>query len=320
MSAQKTRGRSGPRFDPFEAVTARIIAALENGTVPWRQSWRGGGAQANLVSRKPYRGVNQLLLPLAGFESPWWLTFKQLDALGARIQEGQARRAGGPGPSLVTFYRTYDRDEEATGETRKRFVLRAYSVWNADQLVGLPAGLVHQPDPDAAQGAPIDACEALLARYLENGGPSLAYGGDSAHYLVATDHVQVPGRERFDCPEALYAVAFHECAHSTGAAKRLKRPELLSPLANFGSDPYAKEELVAEISAAMLCARARIATEALGDNTAAYIANWLAVLRGDNRFVISAAAKAQRAADLIAGVPGDERADDGATPLTGAAR
>jgi antirestriction protein ArdC len=266
--------------------------------VPWRQPWRGGGAQANLVTRKPYRGVNQLLLPLHGFASPWWLTFKQLDALGARIRDGQARRAGGPGPSPVTFWKVDKLEDEDTRELKRRFFLRVYNVWNVDQLEGLPDGLVPKP----AQGPavePISACEAILAGYVERGGPALAYGGDSAHYNVVRDQLQLPDRDRFYSSEALYSTAFHEAVHSTGAEKRLNREELWSPKATFGSALYAKEELVAEIGAAMLCTRAAIDTEPLGDNSAAYIAHWLGRLRDDKSLVISAASKAQRAVDLI---------------------
>jgi antirestriction protein ArdC len=288
------------RFDPQQAVTDRIIAALESGTVPWRQPWRGGGAHANLVSRRPYRGINQLLLPLAGFGSPWWLTFKQLDALGGRISDGQARRAGGPGPALVTFWKVDGREDEESGEVVRRFFLRTYNVWNVEQVEGLPAGLVPEADELAAI-EPIDACEAILARYVEAGGPSLTYGGTSAHYDVARDHLQLPDRERFYSAEALYSTAFHEAVHSTGAASRLNRDELVSPKARFGSALYAKEELVAEIGAAMLCAEARIDTEPLGENSAAYIAHWLGQLREDKSLVISAASRAQRGVDLILG-------------------
>jgi antirestriction protein ArdC len=313
MSPRNSHGRSGPRFDAQQAVTDRIIAALEAGTVPWRQPWRGGGAQANVISKRPYRGINQLLLPLAGFASPWWLTFKQLDAVGGRIREGEARSKGGPGPSLVTFWKVERREDEETGEVKRRFLLRTYNVWNVDQVEGLPEGLVPEPEPAGAV-EPIEACEAILAGYVERGGPTLAYGGGSAHYNVVRDHLQLPDRERFHSREALYSTAFHEAVHSTGAEKRLDREELCSPKATFGSPLYAKEELVAEIGAAMLCTHAQIDTEPLGANSAAYIAHWLGHLRDDKGLVISAASKAQRAVDLVAG----EQDDDPEAPAAGA--
>jgi antirestriction protein ArdC len=308
MSARKGRGRSAPRFDAQQAVTDRIIAALEAGTVPWRQPWRGGGAQANVISRTPYRGINQLLLPLAGFASPWWLTFKQLDTVGGRIREGQARSKGGPGPALVTFWKVDKREDEETGELKRRFFLRVYNVWNIDQVEGLPDTLVPEPELGAPV-EPIEACEAILAGYVERDGPTLAYGGDSAHYNVMRDHLQLPDRDRFYSSEALYSTAFHEAVHSTGAEKRLNREELWSPKASFGTPLYAREELVAEIGAAMLCTQAQIDTEPLGDNSAAYIAHWLGHLREDKGLVISAASKAQRAVDMVAGVEVEPEAE-----------
>jgi len=302
-TTQKARNS---RFDPYAAVTDRIVAALERGTVPWRQPWRALGQQANVVSRKPYRGVNQLILPLLGYESRWWLTFKQLKELGGRIAEGQSRRAGGPGPALVCFYRVYKRRHDETGEEERRFVLRAYSVWNSAQVSGLPDWLVAEPTAQEPVD-PIPECEALVERYLADGGPELAYGGDRAFYDPARDHIQLPPAARFDTRASFYATAYHELVHSTGAQHRLARAEL-APAHGFGSDPYAREELIAEIGAAMLCAATRIDCAELGENSASYMAHWLGALRGDSRLVVAAASKGQRAADMIRGVGYDDAA------------
>lgn len=287
----------------YELVTARIIAQLESGVIPWRQPWR---LASNLISGKPYRGVNRLLLGGCDkYTSPYWLTFKQALDLGGHVRKGEKG-------SIVVFWKVdekhsngadQDQDQDAGGQdetprTRRRFVLRYYYVFNLDQCEDIPADKI----PPAPAGADVDqAAEGIAARYLDNGGPKLVHGGARACYSPIEDRVQMPARASFAGTAEYYSVLFHELTHSTGHASRLDRPEVCQ-LAAFGGDDYAAEELTAEMGAAMLCGVAGVEPPAVQDQQAAYIQSWLKALRNDPRAVVVAASRAQHAADYIQGV------------------
>lgn len=332
MAATKTtRGRRGskksqsdaPRFDVYQAVTDKIIAALESGVVPWRKPWRyaGQGVQRNVTSKRPYRGVNQLLLGMSEFDSPWWITFKAAAELGGRVKPEQARKNGGVGPELVVYWNRVKCSAcvakdgsikpgktkcESCGGRRSFYLLRFFSVWNVEQIDGLPDGLVPPPAEEPEDFDPLAACERVLAPYAESG-PTEKTGRDGrAYYRPATDVVTMPPSGAFDSPEHFYATRFHELVHSTGHEKRLARDELTALKSTFGSEPYAREELVAEVGASMLAALAGIDTPELDENAAAYIGNWLTKFQGDKKLIIGASAAAQRAVDLITGTTFDD--------------
>lgn len=286
----------------YELVTARIIAQLEAGTVPWRRPWP---LAANLISRKPYRGINRLLLGSCDkYQSPYWLTFKQALDLGGNVRKGEHG-------SLVVFWKidskavnSIDEDQDGDGDqeqtpcTRRRYILRYYYVFNIEQCENIPADKI----PAAPSGADVDqAAESIAAGYLARGGPALVFGGARACYSPIEDRVQMPARELFTGTAEYYATLFHELTHSTGHAKRLNREEL-QKLAAFGESNYAAEELTAELGSAMLCSVAGVEPAGVQDNQAAYIAGWLKALRNDPRAVVFAASRAQKAADYIQGV------------------
>jgi antirestriction protein ArdC len=321
MAKTQTRRRvrksaDGPRFDVYQAVTDKIVAALESGVVPWRKPWKslGEGMQRNVTSKRAYRGVNQLLLGLSEFDSPWWITFKAASELGARVKPEQAKKHGGVGPELVVYWNRIacractDKDGHVTqpkcercGNRRSFFILRFFTVWNVEQIDGLPDGLVPPPPELPDDYEPDDACEELLAPYAVPVGPPIAHRGDRAYYQPDADKVTMPRSGQFDSPDAYYAALFHELVHSTGHEKRLARPELCELRSTFGSEPYAREELTAEVGASMLCALAGVSTPELDDNAAAYIGNWLGKLKDDKKLIVGASAQAQRAVDLIVG-------------------
>lgn len=286
------------RRDIYQVVTDRIVAALEEGTVPWRQPWSApADAHRNPVSGTTYRGINPFLLELtamgAGYSDPRWVTFKQAQSLGGSVRRGERS-------TLVVFWkqlRVGEKDETgAEGSSRVIPMLRHFNVFNVAQCDGLELEPIAQP----VDFEPIAAAAALVDGMPNR--PSIGHGGASAFYMPAMDCVQLPAPELFEQRERYYATAFHELVHSTGHASRLNRPEVADRGAHaFGSVEYSREELVAELGAAMLCGVAGIVPPVV-DQAAAYIASWLRALKDDRKLLVSAAGRAQKAADYIRGL------------------
>ncbi len=277
------------KTDAYQAVTDQIVAQLEAGTVPWRKPWSAQGGAISLQTGKPYRGVNQLLLSLAPYASPYWVTYKQAAARDAQVRRGEKS-------TLVVFWKQIEvKDSDAPNGKRRVPLLRYFRVFNAEQCDGLDL-----PADDSAtrDHTPLEACEKIAAGYRN--GPRVEHGGDVACYSPFFDRVQLPVPSAFDSAESYYSTMFHELTHSTGHESRLNRDGIGAGHA-FGSAEYSREELVAECGAAMLCGEAGIAPAVL-DNASAYIANWLRVLKSDHKLVVQAAARAQRAADHILGI------------------
>jgi antirestriction protein ArdC len=271
----------------YEIITERIMGKLEQGIVPWHKPWEQG-IPRNLVTKKPYRGVNVFLTASAGFASSYWLTLKQANERDGSIRKGEK---GTP----VIFWKWLESaadDEEH--DTKRIPLLRYYTVFNLEQTTGIETPM--EPDRQAFQ--PIERCEALVTSMPQR--PTLHHGEPRAFYRPLVDAINMPRPELFDSPEEYYSTLFHELTHSTGHERRLNRPTL-TDLCPFGSTNYSKEELVAEMGAAFLCGVSGIENRTV-DNSAAYIASWLRVLKNDKQMVILAAAQAQRAADFVQGV------------------
>lgn len=245
----------------------------------------------NLVTGQPYRGINVFLLAAAGYESPYWLTFRQ-----AR-QRGGSVRAGEHGTPVVFWKWHHAREQDAEDRSTRRRIpfLRYYTVFNVSQCDDVSVPVTSMPPQ--REFSPIERCEEMVAGMPD--APAIEHGRTQAAYLPARDRIIMPARSAFESAEAYYQTAFHELAHSTGHARRLARPAVMDAAA-FGSHAYSKEELVAEMGAAFLCGHAGIETATL-ENAASYIDGWLRVLRGDSRMVVQAAAHAQKAADFILG-------------------
>jgi antirestriction protein ArdC len=281
-----------------QTVTDRMIAALQAGTVPWRKPWQAAAGQPRSMSTgQPYRGINPFLLGLAaaeeGYRSPYWGTYRQISELG-----GQVRRA--ERSTLVVFWkqaRAEQRDPQTSELTVKQLpVLRYYRVFNAAQADRLPGRFYPQPGNCGEIAQP----QAVLDGYLANGPGLMHVAGDRADYHPATDTIRLPLRAQFPAPEGYYATAFHEAGHSTGHPGRLNRPGIAA-FDHFGSGRYAREELIAQMTSSLLCAQTGIDDPATFANSASYIAGWLRALDNDHRLVITSAASAQRASDLITG-------------------
>jgi antirestriction protein ArdC len=281
----------------YERVTAQVLSALEKGTVPWRRPWDSSvGLPRSLSTGRPYRGVNTLLLGMSaldhGYRSPWWATYNQAKERGGQVRRGERS-------TLVLLWKPVERREQADQpegtERRSGYLLaRGFHVFNADQCDGLGIGKPESPTVD-----PIGACERLTSGYLASG-PSLIDGNGAAWYSPSRDAVGMPEPSAFHSAEERYSTLFHELTHSSGHVSRLNREGIVEGH-RFGDASYSKEELIAEMGAAMLCGVAGIEQTTLS-NSAAYIASWVRALKGDARLVVSAAAAAQRATDLISGV------------------
>ena len=281
--------------DIYQEVTDRIVASLEAGTVTWKRPWNApDGMHRNPVSGTVYRGVNPFLLEMTaqaeGFGDPRWLTFKQAQSLGGAIRKGERS-------TLVVFWKTF-KGEDAQGREKTIPMLRHFNVFNVAQADGCEL----EPMAERPAFDPIASAEAILEG-MPNA-PKLTHdGGNRAYYVPAWDSVHMPERDLFPEREHYYGTAFHELVHSTGHASRLNRPEVaeMGPSRSFGDEDYSREELVAEFGAAMLCGTAGIMPATI-DQSAAYIAGWLKALRNDKKLAVSAAGRAQKAADYIRGI------------------
>lgn len=276
---------SQPHASVYEIITNQILAELEKGEVPWRKPWQSL-PPANLITKKPYRGINVFLLGFAGYGSQFWLTFNQAKQLGGNIRKGQHG-------TKIIFWKCKTRETESADgeiEERKSAFLRYYTVFNLEQTEGLKALLTLPP------AFPIESAEEIVA-----GMPNPpAFEQDSrAAYIPSRDTVTTPSRAAFDSQAEYYSTLFHELVHSTGHGKRLGR-DGFDKIQPFGSEDYSKEELVAEMGSAMLCGIAGIEQATIG-NSAAYLRGWINRLRADSRLVIAAARAAQEAADYIRG-------------------
>ena len=295
------RKAAAPKPSVYQIVTDRIIASLKAGVIPWEKPWQtprfsGGPFPRNLRTGKPYRGINIMLLWSCGYSSPFWLTFNQAKQLNGSVRKGEK------GAQIVFYKQLHNRqktDDEQTGKEdgHAPFVLTYHTVFNTDQCDGLTLPQIEQPT-QSNEVEVDETCEAIVSGWC--GRPRLQLTSKMeyrAYYRPSTDSVHMPARARFADAPHYYSTLFHELIHSTGHESRLNR----TFGARFGDDLYSKEELVAEMGAAFLCAIAGIANENTERNTTAYIQNWISKLAEDHRLVVQAASNAQRAVDSILG-------------------
>ena len=293
------KAKTSNRPSIYQTVTDRIVSSLKAGVIPWEKPWKtprfaGGPFPRNFFSGKPYRGINVMLLWSSDYTSPFWLTYKQTHELKGHVRKGEA---GTP----IVFYKQLPEDkkteENKDEDGRVPFLLCHYTVFSGEQCDGLNLPEIDQttntPDVDEDE-----LCEGIVTAWESR--PALHLTSPTEHrayYRPGTDSVHMPARSQFVDTAHYYSTLFHELVHSTGHSSRLNR----TFGDRFGDELYSKEELVAEMGAAFLCAIAGIANEHTDRNTTAYIQNWISKLEEDNRLVIHAAANAQRAADCILG-------------------
>jgi antirestriction protein ArdC len=294
----KDNHQEKPRRDLYQEVTDKILKLLDQGVPPWRQpitTADGPGMPTSFGSKKPYRGINLFLLAINAwahdYGSNYWLTFNQAKQEGGKVRKGEKG-------SLVLFWKQHATMDRESGEDVTIPVLRHYVVFNADQIEGLPQDEVAKP---VFESQPDSRPAQAYITYPDP--PRVDVRGHRACYLPREDRIEIAPMERFESSNAFYATLYHELAHSTGHPKRLNRDMGEEPHI-FGSPDYGKEELVAEMGSAFLCAAAGISPPTI-EQSAAYLDGWRRSLRADKKLVIAAAGQGQRAADHILGVTFD---------------
>jgi antirestriction protein ArdC len=288
------------KSDLYARITDRIVCDLEKGVRTWHAPWNVEHA-AGRITRPlrangiPYQGINVLELwsaaVIAGYAAPIWMTFKQAQELGAHVRKGEH------GWQVVYVSKlTRNETDAETGEENARQIpfMRCYTVFNVEQIEGLPAHyyVTHAPKIDPVQR------NARAETYFAATGAEVRHSGTRAYYNIGSDFVQLPPFETFRDPESYYATRGHETVHWTRHPSRLARE---FGRKRFGDEGYAMEELVAELGAAFLCADLDLTPE-VRDDHAAYIASWIKVLKNDKRAIFTAASHAQRAVDFLHGL------------------
>jgi antirestriction protein ArdC len=288
--------QNSERQDIYTRITGQIVASLEKGVRPWMKPWSGENAAARITrplrhNGTPYSGINILMLWAAsveyGFNSPSWMTFKQALDLNAHVRKGEKG-------SLVVYANTFTRTEEdAEGKEIEREIpfLKGYTVFNVEQIEGLPEHFYVKPEPKFTAVQRIEHAEAFFAATRAD----IRYRGGRAYYAQDADYIQMPPIESFRDAESFYSTLAHETTHWTKHPSRVERD---FGRKTWGDEGYAREELVAELGAAFLCADLELTAEVREDH-AAYIATWLQALKNDNRAIFQAAAHAQRAVDYL---------------------
>jgi len=296
--------------DVYSRITERIVADLEKGVRPWMRPWSAEHAAGRITrplrhNGVPYKGINVVMLWSAsvvkGYACPLWLTFKQAQELGGNVRKGEH------GELVVYANRITRTETDDKGEETEREIpfLKGYTVFNAEQCEGLPAHYTAKVEPPAL--TPMQRCE-VADRFFAATGADIRYGGTRAYYAEQPDYVQMPPFETFKDAESYAATLAHELTHWTKHSTRLARD---MGRVKWGDEGYAREELVAELGAAFLCAGLEITPEVRQDH-AAYIASWLKALKDDKRLIFSAAAHAQRAADYLHGLQPKQTEEEGA--------
>lgn len=285
-----------PKRDMQQEITNSIITAIEAGTPPWRKPWNSGARPLTTPLKHDgtaYRGINTLMLWMSGssqeFASNYWMTFRQ-----AQQWKGAHVRKGSKG-SLSVFFKPLEIHEtNAKGEDELKTIplMRAYSVFNADQIEGLPERYYSAPvDPYSNP----DERNAAADSFVQRTRASIQHdGGNRAFYRPASDDIHMPAYAHFEGAESYYSTLLHELTHWTGAKHRLDRKKG----AQFADDAYAFEELIAELGAAFLCAETGISNAPRPDH-ASYLESWLKCLKSDKRAIFQAASAAQKAATYI---------------------
>ncbi len=286
----------------YQSISVRFLEELKKGTVPWQQPWTN--CVQNIISRKPYRGINSFTLGMTDRTSPFWLTFKQALDLGGHVKKGEKSLP-------VIYYKILEKRDE-TGKIRddgrpdRVPFVRWANVFNFDQTEGIEAPVISTAQ---STGQPLEKAAAIVesAKLCP-----IYHAGFAAIYSPKDDVIRLPAPNTFCSTEDYYQTLFHEMTHATGHGSRLDREGIIQPV-KFGSKRYSKEELIAELGAAFLSNEAQILDQVQFENSAAYLASWIEKLENDPRMIVTAASHAQRSTDFVLGIEQKEALLEGQT-------
>lgn len=289
--------------DIYQVITDRMIERIKSEKkLPWKMPWKmygtDKGQPRNLITKKPYRGINVWILSNPFYSSPYWLTYKQAQQLKGTVKKGEK---GTP----VVYWHWFEKKAVEGKKGEHIPLLRHYTVFNVDQCEN-----IDYPKPEAAPVNELGSLEEA-ERIINNmpNKPLITFTEARAYYSPSLDKVNMPKKETFVALPEFYSTFFHELVHSTGHETRCGRMKTLNDWNKFGSDPYAKEELVAEMGAAFLCGVVGISPD-VEDSNVAYIQGWIEQLKDDKKLLVQAAAQAQKAADFILGTVEEPVSED----------
>jgi len=275
-------------MDLYEVVTQKIIDRLEAGVVPWQIPWRTkNGMPRNMISNRPYTGINFWMLLCLPYNSPFYMTFEQARVLGGNIRKGEKA-------TMVVFWKIIE-SEDKNGEIKKVPFLRYYNVFNLTQTEGIDPKKI--PDTEAFDHDfnSIVAADRIIYEWKDC--PNIRWDDTHAYYSPSTDTICMPNQRSFFRDEYCYSTLYHEAIHCTGHRSRLGRHEKIKDH-QFGNQDYSQEELTAEMGAAYLCGITGIEQQTI-ENNAAYIKSWIRTFNDDPKVLVLAAAQAQNAVDYI---------------------
>ncbi len=290
---------SSEKDDLYTRITDRIVAELEKGVRPWLQPWNAEHAAGRITrplrhNGQPYRGINVIMLWMEAvshnFSCPIWMTYKQAQELGAQVRKGEK---GSPVVFADRIHRTETNDNGEETEREISF-LKGYTVFNCEQIDGLPAHFTSPAKPVLDPVKRVENAESFFSGIKAD----IRYGGNRAYYSIHEDYIQMPPFETFQDAESFYATLAHETTHWTRHEIRLNRE---FGRKRWGDEGYAAEELVAELGSAFLSADLGLTAEPRGDH-ASYVADWLKVLKNDKRAIFTASAHAERACEFLHGL------------------
>ena len=273
----------------LQAVVSQIIERCEEkGITPWQAPYSLRQSPMNLEYKNAYTGINRWATSLSGFNSPYWVSFSQVQKLGGKIKKGQKHT------KIVKMALIEKTKENAKGEQEvyARWVqpVRYYKMWNVEQTEGIEV-----EDFVQTEFEPIESCEHVLVNCHDK--PTILYDGSEPQYDQDTDQIRMPKQASFKTKEDFYNALFHELAHSTGHEKRLNRRTLVQ-VGEYGTKTYSKEELVAELTSAMLSSHCGILEKTINSSTS-YVKGWLDTLKANPRMLLSSAGLAEKAFKYI---------------------
>lgn len=284
--------------ETYDKILKTVMDQLDKGVVPWQKPWKCASCMpSNYISKKPYRGINAVLLGVMYFDSPYFLTTKQIEMLNGNVKKGEM-------PQQVVFWKWLKVPGPKPNTEKFVPMMRLYDVYNLTQVENIKQrkhrdGSVDPLPEDESklltEAQSIAACEKLIHDMPEKA--VIKQGRNRACYYPNLDEIGMPYKKNFPKVEEFYSTLFHELTHWTGHESRLKR-KTLTEMASFGSTNYSKEELVAEFGAAFLCGLTGIDNTTV-QNSAAYIDHWKQKLQDDPSLLVKSASIAQKAVDFI---------------------